>query len=631
MPNGRPLFHLPEISSSDRVFVVEGEKAADAARSIELVATTSAGGAEAAHLSDWSTLWGKEVVILPDNDDAGRKYAHTVASILLKLDRSTVVRIVELPGLPKGGDIVEWIEAHGEATEPEEFQRQLDALINATKPFQREQRSGADLRYRPFPFNVLPEPIRGFVRASSKAIGCDPSYVALPLLAVFATAIGNTRRLEIKRGWSVPAILWFAIIGESGTAKTPAFQLALRALRARQSRSFKLHEAAMSEYDLALARYDKELTDWKRRKNNTDDPPSKPFPPMCERCHVSDTTVEALAPILQASPRGVLLARDELAGWIGSFDRYAGGKGSADSAHWLSMHVGEGITVDRKTGNPRTIWIECAWVSVCGGIQPGVLHRALGIEHRESGLAARLLLTCPPRKPKRWTEADIDPEAESEIAALIDRLFELQPDAMADGSLRPVLVGMTPEAKERWKSYYNAHGEEQNELTGELSAAWSKLEEFAARFALVIHFIRWAACDPSLPLPDLVNAESMAAGIALAEWFKTEARRVYSMLGEDDQTRLRRQLIEWIDRRGGRVSERQVQQGCRWLRESGAAEKALTDLVKDELGCWEPVPSGSKGGRSSREFRLFSGTPVNESTDFPDDDRSSVDVDNTQF
>ena len=61
----------------------------------------------------------------------------------------------------------------------------------------------------------------------------------------------------------------------------------------------------------------------------------------------------------------------------------------------------------------------------------------LGIEHRESGLAARLLLTCPPRKAKRWTEADIDPAAEAEIARLVERLYELQPTVGDEGEPRP--------------------------------------------------------------------------------------------------------------------------------------------------------------------------------------------------
>jgi hypothetical protein len=87
---------------------------------------------------------------------------------------------------------------------------------------------------------------------------------------------------------------------------------------------------------------------------------------------------------------------------------------------------------------------------VSGGIQPAILRRALGLEHRESGLAARLLLACPPRKAKRWTEADIDPSAEAELARLFDRLYELQPTTDDDGEPRPVLVRLSGEAKAAW-------------------------------------------------------------------------------------------------------------------------------------------------------------------------------------
>ena len=132
----------------------------------------------------------------------------------------------------------------------------------------------------------------------------------------------------------------------------------------------------MRDYEAELAHYEKALAEWKRDKNTTGEPPTKPEAPQAERCIVSDTTVEALAPLLLANPRGLLLARDELAGWIGSFDRYAGGKGGADAAHWLSMHNGESIVVDRKTGIPRTIYVPQAAVCVCGGIQPAILHRA---------------------------------------------------------------------------------------------------------------------------------------------------------------------------------------------------------------------------------------------------------------
>ncbi len=71
-----------------------------------------------------------------------------------------------------------------------------------------------------------------------------------------------------------------------------------------------------------------------------------------------DTTLEGLVPILLQNPRGVLLTRDELVGWIGSFDKYSKGSASADVAHWLSLYNAESITVDRKTGNrPRYLYL----------------------------------------------------------------------------------------------------------------------------------------------------------------------------------------------------------------------------------------------------------------------------------
>jgi len=241
--------------------------------------------------------------------------------------------------------------------------------------------------YQPFPVDALPEPARGFVVAGAKAIGCDASYVALPLLAALASAIGNTRRIQLKRGWSAPAIIWCGIVGESGTQKTPAFKLVMQPLRDRQRRALEAHTAAMKAYEADLAHYEKAVAEWKRDKKTIEPPPTRPDLPQAARYIVSDTTVEALAPLLLANPRGLLLACDEMAGWLGSFDRYSkGGKGGADAAHWLSMYNGESIIVDRKTGSPRTIFVPQACVSICGGVQPAILDRALGIEHRESGL-----------------------------------------------------------------------------------------------------------------------------------------------------------------------------------------------------------------------------------------------------
>jgi len=486
--------------------------------------------------------------------------------------------------------------------------------------------------YRPFPVDVLPEPLCSFVIAAAKAMVCDVSYIALPLLVVLAAAIGSTRRLVLKHAWTEPAILWGAVVGESGTTKTPALRLVFRLVRQRQHRQLEHYNERVRQYEADLAQYESDLEAWKRRKRSggTQDehPPEKPAEPHAERCIVDDITTEAVVPILSANPRGVLLACDELSGWLASFDRYTkGGKGGGDAAHWLPMHSGEPIVVDRRTGMPRTLHVPHAYVSLCGGIQPGILNRALGIEHRESGLAARLLLTFPPRQPKQWTDADIDPHAEAELAQLLERLYDLKPATGDDGQPIPVFVQMTPDAKKLWVQYYNAHNKEQVEMTGELAAAWSKLEGCAARLALIIHYARWAAGDVTLENPDRVDADSMSRALILIAWFKHETRRVYGMLAESDEQRERRQLVEWIASKGGEVSARDLQQGQRAYKTADAAEARLQELVKAGLGTWQSKRSTAKGGRPSRVFRLSAVPVAHETQPKPKENGCCVDVD----
>lgn len=137
MPDPKPLYDLPGLAGAEVVCVVEGEKAADAARTIGLTATTSPHGSKSAGKADWTPLAGKRVVILPDNDAAGRSYAEAVAEILAKLTPPAIVKTVDLLDLPEGGDMVDWIDAHGDAAESDDLRRQVEALAEAAEVIQR--------------------------------------------------------------------------------------------------------------------------------------------------------------------------------------------------------------------------------------------------------------------------------------------------------------------------------------------------------------------------------------------------------------------------------------------------------------------------------------------------------------
>jgi hypothetical protein len=134
-PGPLPLYRLPELKAAGRVFVTEGPKCADVAVKLGLCATTSAHGARSPGKSDWSPLAGKEVIILPDNDEPGRGYARAVVALLSRLDPPPTVKIVDLPDLPDGGDIDDWFRGGvPETWGPDECRAALVRMADEAPP-----------------------------------------------------------------------------------------------------------------------------------------------------------------------------------------------------------------------------------------------------------------------------------------------------------------------------------------------------------------------------------------------------------------------------------------------------------------------------------------------------------------
>ena len=624
MPRPRPLYRLNEVwealaNGCRTVLIVEGEGVADCGQAIidaideepVVTVTTWAGGSSSVEASDWSVLAvaDLQVIIIPDHDDPGRKAASTLTSELERLSPRPLIKVTTLadlwPEVPEGGDLVDYADMH-DAMEPHTM---LDNLLSSAKTAETVPSNTYSTEFVPFPVEVFPEPIRSFVRTASESIGCDESFLALPILAVAAGAIGNTRRIRLKSSWVPSAILWTAVVGESGTAKSPAFQLVMKPVERRNQEMHELHQAECLDYESEIAHYKKALTAWNRKQADTQPPPVEPQSPQAKRVLVKDSTVEALAPLLEAGDRGLLLARDELSGWFGSFDRYSGGKGGADAAFWNSSFNGEPILIDRKTGDPRhrSISAPRPALSITGGIQPKILGRVLGDENRENGLLARLLMCHPPRKAKTWNETEVDSRQEEQWANVVQRLYALESTIDADGKSTARILPLTEEAEQLFTAFFNSHAKEQLMLTGELASAWSKLEEYAGRLALVIHCIRCASSDPAVGDQNVVDAVSMKAGVALTEWFKNETGRVYRMLSETGEEREQRELLDLVDRKGGGITSRELKKSSRRFRDNPDhnAEAALEGLVQAGHGSWKEVPATKHGGRPTRRFVKF--------------------------
>lgn len=588
-PTGRPLYRLPELLASDAaVYVVEGEPAADALVGLGLVATTSSGGSKAATKSDWSALSGRDVVVLPDNDSAGAKYRDEVLERLGRLTTPPRVRVVELPGLPDRGDAVDWLAAGGDADG-------LARIVDTTEPTALS--TTRPLVYRPFPTDLLPPVMARFVEQAARAVGCDEAIVALPALAAAAGAIGATRTVCLKRTWREPAVLWCVVVSPSGAMKSQGRKLVLAPVIRRQKQELAVFNEAMLAFGPLQAIHERDLAAWKRSKSE-EPPPEAPERPELRELLISDTTVEAVAKALRANPRGLLLDRDELAAWFGSFDAYRSGKGG-DAQAWMNMHGAGYLKVNRASATGPPLFVERAAVSVYGTIQPAILTKALSSDHRESGLAARLLIANPPRRAKRWTDEEVDEATDRAFADAMLGLLDLRFGADDEGEPIPMGLTLTPAARRLWRAFVDEHGLAGLERDGDEAAAWSKLEGTAARLALVMTLFD----DPDARE---VDAETLTRAIRLVDWFGQEAARFYRGARESVEDRRLRELAEWIvEKRDGVVTPRELVQGRRDVKNAEEAERVLGRLAGAGYGEWRLAETATK---PRREFVIAGAT-----------------------
>lgn len=208
-----------------------------------------------------------------------------------------------------------------------------------------------------FPLHVLPPVLRAYVLDRAEVMGADAGALAWACLSACSAAIDGNMRIKMKRwdNWHVPPSVWVALVGHSSSKKTPIFQAAWQYLEKRQSLLLKAHAEETKVW----------LKGDKKEEN-------KPQPPTRYVTH--DATMEKVQEILSGQSRGIGMLRDELAGFVGSLEKYSGGKGSsADRAFFLQSYNGGAHVVDRV--GRGTTFVENLLVTICGGIQPDRLSQ----------------------------------------------------------------------------------------------------------------------------------------------------------------------------------------------------------------------------------------------------------------
>lgn len=450
----------------------------------------------------------------------------------------------------------------------------------------KENSTPIDQTWKPFPYELFPHPVGEYIKQAAESMNCDYSMIGVPMLSALATAIGNSTVLKAKKGWIEKAVVWSAVIAPSGSMKSPALRHATRHVHLRHREKTEEYQRALREYDNAFIVWETENPKGSKKKK---DP--KPIEPTHERCLVNDTTIEALIKILSVNPRGVLCHRDELAALFDSFGQYKS-KGSADVPTYLSMFNAEAISNDRIV-NGAMRFIPRAAVSITGTIQPEILRKRLAGENTENGMAARFLFCEPPTKPKCWSDDEVDDWLDDEVESMFRLLFELP---CGD---KPAICTLSKAADDRLPEFVNQHGLEMSNAGGAIAAAYSKLEAYCLRFALIFHLIDLVE-GRAKNVESRVQLDTFERAIELTDWFKWQTQRVYkSLQGYDPEIF---ELVKLIrDQFQGEISSDELRKAKSKYRGSGAAQDALEELQRRKLGRFYDVQTD---GRPKNVFKL---------------------------
>ena len=575
-----PLYNAKALLESELVIVCEGEKAADALTGIGLIATTSAGGSNGSDKSDWTILAGKTVYIWPDYDDPGIDYANSVAWTCDGMIPEPKIRILDPEVLDldnPGDDAFDYVQICKKNGLDDCLIR--ENILSTFLQTEMYKPCGNNIitDEKPFPTECLPGKAKETIECIAESIGCDESMPALALLCAASAAIGNTRQLQIKEGWYEPAAIWGALVAGSSVGKSPALNSILQPLYDLEN--LILNQLYQDLFDL-------------QSSGCLDDEFSKP--PYSQRLIVSDITVEALASKLSENPHGLLLHRDELAGWFNSFNKYK--SGGDDKQNWLSIWRAGQITVDRKTSDKPAMSVEKSFVSVVGTIQPEVLASSLKGENSYNGMAARFLYAVPESKRTSWTESGVPQNLIEDLKRVY--LSLLKRGWKCAGKITPETVKFSPEASCLFGRYHNKSKDEALKHGGMLESILGKADSYAGRIALILHELK---CVYGLQTGNIVSEDTLAEAIRICSWFMDQAYKVNNLTMVSDNKALFKD-IRWIQNHGCQVSVREWVHHKSMNYKSAMALKFFDQLEKAGIG---RVRNHVKKGRGKKPGPVF--------------------------
>ena len=365
-----------------------------------------------------------------------------------------------------------------------------------------------------FPLDIFPSDIQYYILECNKKLDANIDYMGCSLLWLISVCVGNTYEIEVKKGWTEPAVIWLAVVGRAGIGKTPSIDNIIKPLNVLNFKEIKRYSDQMEVYN-----YYNDLT----KKEKEEHP--EPMKPKKTQFIANDITLEALVDLHQESDNAVGVFKDELAGWFKDMNKYRAG---SDLEFWLSCWSSKSVSVNRMTR--KGSFIERPFIPVLGGIQPSIFNQFATDENKDNGFLDRMLLSFPDAKVEEYNENEMHISDIMWYSSTITKFYQglkgtiLKRDN--DGKIITQTLKFKQEAKDEWKRIFNRITKEQNndEENEYLKSMYPKQKSYIPRFALLIHIFS-SNFDEKVNVYE-ISKDSILKAEKLSNYFIMNAKKI---------------------------------------------------------------------------------------------------------
>lgn len=396
----------------------------------------------------------------------------------------------------------------------------------------------------------IPEVLRPWICDIAERMQVPYEFIAAPALVSLSSIIGRQVGVYPKQkdeDWLAIVNLWGAIIARPGFFKSPAIAEALRPLDELTKKAQKEFEsgkiAVKAKEELLKAKIDGLKDSIKKLIRKGNEHEVEPLRQALEkalqelennvifekRYKTNDATVEKLACLLKENPKGILVLRDELSGWLKSLQK-SGREG--DREFYLEAWNGYGsFSVDRI--GRGTLHVPALCLSIFGGLQPAKIEAYLNQitnNYGDDGLLQRFQILVFPNTVKKWRNVDRKPNSEA-LERAKQVFMNLANLNIQDDKASNRLPGLhfSPDAQkifDSWRLELESSFRSQDSLSPIFESHLAKFRSLVPSLALIFHLV--ANHAKQLSTSDQIQSDSIQLALSWARFLEAHARKVYS-------------------------------------------------------------------------------------------------------